>query len=1030
MGLILGLDLGVASVGYGIIEEKSYEIIDYGVRLFDEGNVDNNLKRRSMRSSRRLKSRKRINAIKYFLHSLGFIETIDFEVLNNVYELRVRGLNEKLSNIELANVLVNIAKHRGVAYDIAIDENDKESNSSASALTENTRKLRSSGKYICELQLEKLRNGEKLRTTDNLFHSEDYEKELRKILSNQNLNDDVIERIVSIILRRRDFSEGPGSEKFPTPYGSYRIIDNTIQKVNLIDVMRGRCSLFPQEPRIAKNSYTACLFNLLNDLNNLTIVINGEKKKFTKEEKEKVIAVINEKGNITPKQLLKIFNLSEEAVTGFRVNKNNKPILTTFDTYAKILKLGFNLSLEDIDAIIECLTKNIVINQRVEELKKLNLNLTNNDIEEISQLSKVNGYHSLSKKAMDILIPELLETSYNQMEIITRNNLNKNLLNCLGRDVPFDDNAILSPVAKRVHRQAIKIVNALRKEYGEFSSIVIETTRAKNSSEEKKEEVERQKKQEENKKQSDEFLRDLGQNPEKINSVTKLKFMLYKQQNGKTIYSGEEIDLDVLLNDPSAYQIEHIIPYSISFDNSLNNKALASHKENLDKGNKTPWQYFNSGKIVGPTNTWNKFEAYVNSLKLTFKKKSNLLNQEDISKYDNRQQFINRNLNDTSYGIRTVMNTLKSYYKENNIPTKIFTIKGKVTHAFRSRVGLEKDRDYYIHHAIDALIIAGFKNQKTFNEAFELTTDYKTCEIIDYENPLEDSKLLKFVANLKMIKGTPRDFSYKIDTKTNRQFSDETIYSTRVYEDGEYVIKKYKDIYGKEGEKIKELFTKGKTGCLLVAKNDPQTFETLRKIVESYPDEKNPFAKFKEEHGYIRKYSKKGNGPIIQQLKYNDGKLGNHLDISSKYDNLKNKKVVLLQNTPYRTDIYQDKEGFYKFLTIRRFHIKQVNNQNIIDEIEYKSLMENKKISSEDQFLFSLNRNNIIKIFDDTEKFYKFIGTNNDSKNVIEVKKIECKTEKQLMLSIGKKIKLIEKYNVSPIGKFQKVEKETLKLKW
>ena len=47
--------------------------------------------------------------------------------------------------------------------------------------------------------------------------------------------------------------------------------------------MRGRCSVYPNEFRAPKQSYTAELFNLLNDLNNLTI--KGEK--ITVEEKKK-----------------------------------------------------------------------------------------------------------------------------------------------------------------------------------------------------------------------------------------------------------------------------------------------------------------------------------------------------------------------------------------------------------------------------------------------------------------------------------------------------------------------------------------------------------------------------------------------------------------------------------------------------------------------------------------------------------------------------------------------------------------------
>ena len=57
------------------------------------------------------------------------------------------------------------------------------------------------------------------------------------------------------------------------------------------------------------------------------------------------------------------------------------------------------------------------------------------------------------------------------------------------------------------------------------------------------------------------------------------------------------------------------------------------------------------------------------------------------------------------------MNTLQRFFKNNDIDTKVFTIKGKQTHTFRTRVGLEKNRDEYVHHAIDALIIAGAAKQ-------------------------------------------------------------------------------------------------------------------------------------------------------------------------------------------------------------------------------------------------------------------------------------------------------------------------------
>lgn len=316
----------------------------------------------------------------------------------------------------------------------------------------------------------------------------------------------------------------------------------------------------------------------------------------------------------------------------------------------------------------------------------------------------------------------------------------------------------------------------------------------------------------------------------------------------------------------------------------------------------------------------------------------------------------------------------------------------------------------------------------------------KTGEVFDYsQDPFDDPRFLNYISSLKKIEGKPEDFSYKVDKKTNRQFADQTIYSTRNYDGVDYVVKKYKDIYGKDGESLKKLFDDKKEQTLLMARNDIQTFELFKKIYENYKNEKNPFAKYKDEFGPIKKYCKDGKGPEIYQVKYISDKLGNHLDISDKYNvENGNKKVVLLQISPYRTDVYQSKEtGLYNFITIRRYHIYQENDMNIIKPELYQKLLSDKKIDGTYEFKFSLNRNDIINLvtIDNQadhidEMLYRFIGTNNDKTNKIEIRYIEKMTLKQIMVSIGKKIVKFEKYNVSPTGKKAKAEKEVLKLKW
>src|SRR5699024_2302650 len=97
------------------------------------------------------------------------------------------------------------------------------------------------------------------------------------------------------------------------------------------------------------------------------------------------------------------------------------------------------------------------------------------------------GYHALSKKAIQVILPELWESSKNQMQLFTEHGLGRSRLENLqsGKNIQFDDEAILSTVAKRAHREAIKITNAVRKKYGELDYVVVEMAREKNSDERK-----------------------------------------------------------------------------------------------------------------------------------------------------------------------------------------------------------------------------------------------------------------------------------------------------------------------------------------------------------------------------------------------------------------------------------------------------------------------------------------------------------------------------------------------------------------
>lgn len=126
----IGLDIGIASVGWAVLENNSQDepirILDLGVRIFEAAEVPKTgaalaAERRDARTARRRirRRRHRLERIKWLFEREGLIQIDSFMEryhspnLPDVYELRYEGLERKLSKEEFAQVLLHIAKHRG-----------------------------------------------------------------------------------------------------------------------------------------------------------------------------------------------------------------------------------------------------------------------------------------------------------------------------------------------------------------------------------------------------------------------------------------------------------------------------------------------------------------------------------------------------------------------------------------------------------------------------------------------------------------------------------------------------------------------------------------------------------------------------------------------------------------------------------------------------------------------------------------------------------------------------------------------------
>ena len=154
-------------------------------------------------------------------------------------------------------------------------------------------------------------------------------------------------------------------------------------------------------------------------------------------------------------------------------------------------------------------------------------------------------------------------------------------------------------------------------------------------------------------------------------------------------------------------------------------------------------------------------------------------------------------------------------------------------------------------------------------------------------------------------------------------------------------------------KKIKE-----KPEMLLMYRHDPATNQIFEQVVAAYPDAKNPFAEYFKEHGPIRKYSRKGNGPEIHDVKFLEKKLGIHRPVKNKETKAMNKPVYLKIKS-YRVDIYKSGTG-YKFVNVTYDMVDRFENKKTqlikynINSINYINAKKEKDIKENDQFICSL----------------------------------------------------------------------------
>lgn len=756
MNYRIGLDLGIASVGWAVIEDdingNPIRIIDLGSRIFDaaehpkDGSPLAQPRRDARGSRRRLRRRNhRILRTKRLLEKYNIISQKEIEDMYenynfqfNVYELRVQALEEKLSNRELARVLINFVKRRGYKSNSKAEENSSsDAGKLLTATKENEELMKSKGyRTVAEMYIkdEKFRNFMpdgtqciKIRNTTNDYKSTPLRKllleEIKLILNKQKefnsyIIDDFIQEYIDIFTSQRNFDEGPGE---PSPYAG-----------NQIEKMLGKCTFETEEYRAPKASYTFEYFKLLQDLNHIKIETTnfsetGERIKTTTvlslEEKEKIKELVLEKTNVTYYDLRKILKLTNyqrfnmvkySSAIDFSDEVNSKAEkdrkFKEFESYNK-LKTTLNkieknyilkFSQKELDIIGYALTIYKNDEKRKAYLLENGIELPEEVLNEILKLS-FTKVGNLSIKAMKKIIPYLeqgltYDKAVDKVYEDFRGCVNTNKKRKLSlKDL---EQEISNPVVRRSVSQTIKVLNAITLKYGEPDIVNIELARelAKNFNDRNK----ISKNQKENTEKNDRVKEDiiaLGKNNPTGQDIVKYK--LWQEQDGICVYSGKSISIENLFTE--AVDVDHIIPYSQCFDDTYKNKVLVLASENRQKGNRVPYVY---EKEIG--RNIEEYEVRVNNIIKNPYKRDRLLRQSFTR--EDAKEWKDRNLADSSYISKLMYNLIKNHLKfaENTkFERKVYAVNGAITSHIRKRLGIEKIRaNGDKHHAVDAVVIA------------------------------------------------------------------------------------------------------------------------------------------------------------------------------------------------------------------------------------------------------------------------------------------------------------------------------------
>lgn len=724
---ILGLDLGTNSVGWCLLAASDGHptgIIASGSRIFDagmDGDVASgraeprNLARRQARQQRRQTFRRahRLRKVYGLLQQAGLLPagnaatalpaldallrqqhcTAGVECLDHVlpYWLRAQGLDRPLSPHELGRTLYHLAQRRGY---LTNRRTPRKADDDAGVVEAG----------IQSLQAEIAQSGS--RTLGEHFSRLDPHK--RRIRQRWTSREMFVREFDAIIAR-----QAPHHPQLAAEF-CQRLRKAVFRQRPLKSARRlvGRCSLEPARRRAPIALLALQRFRVLQQVCNCRVITaDGVQRPLTDGERATLIERLHRAGDATftqAKKLLKLpgasFSIEEGGEERFVGNRTNAKLADIFG------ERWWSLSDQQRDQVVT----DVRSFRSAEALARRAMRIWGLDEPQASRLAQLElepGYASISLAAARKLL-DLMErgmaysTAVKQLyggcgqgpavELLSPVNTLPNLRN---------------PVVSRVLTELRKVVNAVIRHWGKPGCIRVELSRDMRRT--KQQRVLATKRNRANERSraaaATRLLRELGiQNP-RDNDIQKV--LLADECNWLCPYTGRAISMSDLCGPNPQFDIEHIIPFSRSLDDSFVNKTLCHHEENRHrKANRTPHEAY-----AADAQRWEEILQRVGRLKGDAAAEK--LRRFKMTDIESVEDFAARLLSDTRYASALAADYLASLYGglwDVGGVRRIQAGRGGVTAYLRAALGLNglvgggpvKTRDDHRHHAVDALVVA------------------------------------------------------------------------------------------------------------------------------------------------------------------------------------------------------------------------------------------------------------------------------------------------------------------------------------